>query len=820
MKSYWGLIPRYLHKQKKQSLLIGVSIVLAVMLISVISNIGETIQGTLIEQVKNITGDYHASYNFVNQAQIDILKKDLRLDKVGTSLLLGDGILQDSSLKISVSGYDKQMIDMKRIESLDGSFPTNDGEIVIEEWLSKELEEQGQIGSVIAIDFQGGEDTYQGKIEFKISGIIKDNPSSKNLGLSTAYVTQNEVSRWIPDTENSYRAIVHVKEKRPLIPTIDDLKQKISIAEEQYSPNNSLLDELESDWSSNYIILILTACIVIAAIMMIYNVFYIMVTENIKEFGKLRTLGASSKQVKRIILGQGVVIGIISIPIGILLGIGVTECFGSIIKGIFDFNIEKMLISGIGIIFSCIIGLATTIVAALSPARMAGKVSPIEALNVNENGVKLKKTKHIIGTIFGKNGELAYRNLLRDKKKTIITILSITMGIILMILFSFYISSLKRNYILGGDSVGNYKLLSQGDADYDIGISDTMKKKLSNIDNVKKLYGVNYTKSDWTYFTDDTINENLKGAFSFYKDTSTNDYIVASNLYGYDEETMKLCENYLVDGTIDWESLRSGKGVLVAENMTGFGEKIKTLVQVGDEIVLKKLNRTGDEKQWEEPQTVKVMGVLSDLPIKQSETVYGLTLVAPQPVYSELTNYSTLQHIELDIDDDIDESSMKQSLESVVDNQAISVFSMKEVIKQREKEQKNVTLLGYALISVIIFIGYMNMRNTIKTSLLRRKKEFGMLRAIGISYGRITQIVCLEGIIYGVFSGVLGAVLGNIVSYVFFRIQEENMSLSWQVPWQMTVCTLIGAIIVGYISSRRAMRSIMGVSIIESIESI
>lgn len=820
MKNYWGLIPRYLHKQKKQSVLIGVSIVLAVMLISVIGNIGETIQSTLIEQVKSITGDYHASYNYVNQDQIDILNKDSRVDKVGTALFLGDGVLENGASQVSVYGYDEQMLAMKRVQLLDGSFPVKEGEIVIEEWLSKELGEQGLPGSEIEIEFPGGEDTYQGKIKCKISGIVNDNPSSKNLGLSIAYVTQDEVSRWISDTQNSYRAIVKVNEKSPVVATINDLQQIIKVDDEQYSPNDSLLQEMQNNWSSNYIILILGICIIAAAIMMIYNVFYIMVTENVNEFGKLRTLGASSRQVRRIILGQGVVIGITGIPIGILTGVLVTESLGSIIQGVFDFDIEKMTISKSGIVFSCMIGLVTTIIAALSPARLAGKISPIEALNTNGNIVKLKKKKHRIAKAFGKNGELAYRNLLRDKKKTTITILSITMGIVLMIVFSFYIGSLKRNYVMGEDTVGDYKLISKGDSNYDIGISEKVKEKLNKIDNVLKVYGVSYTTSDWTIFTDETINENLKAVFSAFKDKETNEYSSASNLYGYDKETMKLCEKYLIDGTIDWQKLSSGKGVLVAENMTCFGGQVKTLVKVGDEIVLKKLDKVHDENQWGAPQTVKVMGILSDLPVKQSETVMGLTIVTPQTVYRELTNYDTLQRVELEVNNHIDDEVMKQSLQSIADNQFASVLSMKEIIRQREQEQKNVTLLGYALISVIILIGYMNIRNTIKTSLLRRKKEFGMLRAIGISYRKITQIICLEGMIYGVLSGVLGAVLGNIISGLFYVFEQENMSLTWQTPWLMTICTFAGAVIVGYVSSRRAMRSIMDVSIIESIERI
>jgi putative ABC transport system permease protein len=832
MKSYIELVPKYFKKQFKKYSLTIIGVVLSVALLVSIGSIGESLNQALIENTKSLTGDYHVSYNNLNDKTVKKIKEDTRLEKVGTSMHFGEYSIADKDIEVLINAYDETLLKMKNVKLVSGKYPINDNEIIMEEWVINEMDNDWKIGqkkllSIETSDSKG--DNIITNEEFTLVGIVQNFNYSKIIGSYQGFVAQKTVLKFLPEKFYLYAAQVKVKKDLSIIETAKQIQDKLDINDKNVTFNETLLSNLGESEKPNYALILLTIIIIIASIAIIYNIFYISILERIRQFGMLRTIGAAPKHIKRIVFGEALVLSSIAIPIGLIIGIIISKSLMGLVNSMTTIQLNKMIINGSILSMASIIGLITVLIAALRPAIFASRVSPIMALNssdivVRNNSITIKKRGYIIRKIFGYSGNMAYRNIWRNKKKTIVTIFSLSLGIVLYIVFSFYIYNISQKNMLDKSLLGDYKIFVESNNQKNIGYTDEQVKNIKKLSGIKKVIKSQYTESMFTFYSEDTITKELKAAFSSLKDPNTNKYNTSSNFFGYGSDELKVCNKYLINGKIDIENMARENIVLIYDDIKGLGnEKIfKTGIKVGDEIIVRKLIRDkNDNVSYGKEKKLIVGGLLNDKLIERSSTQLGLTIITHEDMFKEITGYNKYQRIDISVKKNVDIEELESSLEFISKEVPQGIFvSLEEEINKINQDKKNIQLLGMIIVGVLIFIGCINIINTITTNLILRIREFGVLRAVGISTKKIKKITMVEGMFYGLISGVIGIVIANIIVYILFLLTKERMELVWQFPWKSTITAFIFSVLIGIITTIIPIKKITSINIIDSIRVI
>ncbi len=212
---------------------------------------------------------------------------------------------------------------------------------------------------------------------------------------------------------------------------------------------------------------------------------------------------------------------------------------------------------------------------------------------------------------------------------------------------------------------------------------------------------------------------------------------------------------------------------------------------------------------------------MRDIPLQRAKTVLGLTVIAHENTFKKISGMETYQRLDIKVDKDVNKKILEDKL-SVITKRVSrgTCVSLEEEIKNNEQQKRNIKVLGYILVGVIVLIGLINVVNTISTNLILRIREFGILRAVGISNARIKKVIMLEGLFYGLISGSLGCIIGNIFVYILFILMKQEMNLIWIFPWKATISAFVGSIVIGILSTIVPLNRISSMNIIDSVRII
>ena len=474
-----------INKKRTISLIIG--IILAIFLITSVITIISSFQKTLLEHTKKTKGDYHYGFLNVPAFELDEFSKDENIDKIFVTKILGYSSLQESSgtnIPLEILSFSQGSLDNLGLEITDGRIPQTDSEIIFSDTLTKYNETDIKLGSQIELELQNGDNSYEKT--YTIVGIVNitdeyietvNNPNSDKY---IAITKLNEYSE--SDKLNVYIKIKDLDKRLETIAKlqgIDDNTYKNLIGSNNaiteknlsryennkyvYLYNNTLLGMQTGDYIDETAKMVYSVAgiiilvIVLTSVYCIRNSFDISITEKIKQYGILSSIGATKKQIRKIVFHEAFILGIISIPIGIIIGILFVYIFLKILglqlgkslfgmEFIFSTNLYAIIIT---IILSCLV----LYLSARKSAKKASKLSPLEAIkgskNLKINSKKLKTPK-IIKKLFGIGGVLAYKNIKRNKKRYRTTIVSLILSVTLLITaisFSKYTSEVVKVYI-------------------------------------------------------------------------------------------------------------------------------------------------------------------------------------------------------------------------------------------------------------------------------------------------------------------------------------------------------------------------------------
>lgn len=501
------------------------------------------------------------------------------------------------------------------------------------------------------------------------------------------------------------------------------------------------------------------ALVFLAGFLIIFNVFQISVVSDIQFYGRLKTLGMTKKQIKKLIYGQGNQLSLISIPLGLMTG----YLLGIVLVPTLITTVGiRPAISANPVIFvgSAMFAYITVIVSCMLPARLAGKVSPMEALRYTGTNTNYKKKSRKTKNGASLSG-MAWANLWRNRKRTVMVICSLTLGLVLMSFFYAKNASFDVEKYLMDLTVADYEIddatnnISGGYDPESQTISDTLLSDIGALGTVEatgRLYSgqVDLILSEQarnnliSYYTEERLEEfshydptfpAWKEGFDLAVDGESGVYTV----YGADGLVLEAAanDNYILSGTYDAEKFATGSYCLVIGPAIEAGDNIPTY-SVGEKIKI--MNRE-----------FEVMAVLMPLQpmVEGSHPAFDLPLVLPADTFNELWPESNLRKFYFNVADE----SMNEAYSLLADYQqsssvGMNIVSRQTMVGQYEAETRSAAVMGYAISIIIALVGVLNYINSMVTAIISRKREFAMIQSIGMTKLQLRKMLIMEGLDY------------------------------------------------------------------------
>lgn len=864
-----------LKLNRKRTIVTILGISLAVALMCAVTTFVSSFQSAILERTKKIDGSYNLLINDINSEQLKYIQNNPNIDKSFVTQQIGYGVIngtkEDDRTYFEVKAYDDEGFRDRGINLVAGRLPQNDNEIVITDTMysgditlidgSKiSIRDKYKLGDKIKLDmgsldvnlltnklnntyltangmenqvkFDKNAKEFQSKEvkEYTLVGIISNiqGYGSSSLPISLLVTKLDNI-----DTSKNMGVGVILKNPQNTYQLKDNLVNNLKIDSNKISENKELLRYMgvfPSDTTTKTVIIlaiIIIGIILFTSIFVIRNSFNISLTEKTKELGMLASIGATSKQIKRSILFEGFIIGIIAIPIGIIIGLLAIYIVLDIVNNLLigsnlvdNFSL-KFIISPISIVISIIVSIIMIFVSSLKPAKMASKITPIDAIK-ESNDIKVSskrlKISKLTKKLFGIPGEIGAKNFKRSKKKYRTTIFSITLSIILFISMNAVIENVFKasDYMYSGNGEDNIIVntpSSDEKSNYEY------FDKILKLDNIEKyaivkefpvLVGEPYISEQYKKFTN--YEDEKNGITVQVNDVNVSIVSVGDMQY----------KDYLKELGLTEEETQ-GKGILYDRFWVRQNDKRIQCsylnINSGNELEFEYI-----KENVESPVKVKLPIVLKTdkTPMSMFKGNDGNPIIIISD--SLMREYEdNLQAVNLRTAGIHIKSSNPDKLEQEIANidstNKNMIFNSEQSKKQNETMSLILSIFSYGFIIVISIIGITNIFNTITTNMALRSKEFAVLKSVGMTNKEFKKMINYESLLYGIKSILYGVPIGLILSYVIYRVMSESLQTEYSFPLIPVVISILVVFIIIFITMSYASKKSQKINLIETIRS-
>ncbi|HOJ10657.1 MAG TPA: FtsX-like permease family protein [Clostridiales bacterium] len=587
---------------------------------------------------------------------------------------------------------------------------------------------------------------------------------------------------------------------------------------------------------------IVTLLIITGSVALIYNSFAISISERSRHLGMLASVGATKKQKSRSVFFEGFVVGIIGIPLGVFfgtLGIGVTFVLVQpLIEGLNNTGVKLTLVTSPGtIVVAVLLSLLTIFVSAYVPARRASKVSPVDALRQSQD-IKLTsravKTSRLTRKIFGFEAELGLKNLKRNSRRYKATVFSLVISIVLFL----SVSSLS---LLTRKSVD----IVSGGYPYDVRVfvvsSATAQEKKDFYTAITKMAYADKSVIEQTMnavFTADgklipdqikeIIEPNYKDIEPNYKDiepnykenkseTNTNTFDMEAEIKSIDEAAL---ERYAKEIGVDPARLKDTEnpcGVLVNTVTIKVGNKYSRMkhfnIEQGQK--LKFIHHIYDGKSSGEPQKPGELGGPGEP--EEYGTILEIAALADSTPIGETTFTDPLRavfivseevyaHMQAKLPEEshntrvlllIKSSNPSKLVKGIEEYQkqtsiaSVDIFDVAALDKANRQFETFIFVFFYGFVALITAICAANIFNTISTSISLRKREFAMLKSVGMTPEGFNKMINYESLFYGIKALLYGLPISFGIMYLIYRVLSNSFGFAFAIPWSSVLAAVI-----------------------------
>ncbi|NMO77062.1 ABC transporter permease [Niallia alba] len=828
---------RNLKENKRRTLVTIIGVIISVSMLTAVATLGVSFIDLLKRDSMARDGEWHAQFIGVNSEQVKEIKEDKKIEKVILSNDLGyadwKGSKSEYKPYLFFRQYDEQGLTQFPITLKEGTYPKASNEIIISDEMVKNAKREYVIGDELKVSIgerhfkleeedsiltqtdplqrnEAGENVEEiqrvKSYTFKIVGIM-ESPSWEPTW-SPGYTIVNYMDKSELTSNSSINASVVMKKvKQSIYEDSESLAKKLNIEKVNY--NSELLRYYGVSSNDNLLLTmysllgIIILVIIIGSVALIYNAFAISVSERARHLGMLSSVGATKKQKRNSVFFEGAVIGGISIPLGIiagLVGIGITFSF---INKYFQEALNtaeglNVVVTPFSILFSILISLVTIFISTYLPARKASKISAIDAIrqtqDIKLSGKKVKTSK-LVRKLFGIEAEIGLKNLKRNKRRYQTTVFSLVISILLFLTVSFFSDNMKKSVEL-----------SQENIDYDIAVSagsNSTEEELLPLANAPSITQSNLIKNIYvtTFLAKDVLSENNKK--SVEKDnTMLDDGKLSFNVNFFILSDSSFKDYAKAAGFNSNEYLNSDvpKGIVLetASYFDPYAEKFieeKVLdAKPGDSIDLYMYREdSGKEEFFNKIQ----IGLFTDETLMgiSSNNYRTITMIISNEVAEKLFEDET---INMDYNLYLNSDNPEKAQEELEDLKTGSMYIYNVEMDRKQSEQMIMimSVFMYGFISLISLISIANIFNTISTSISLRKREFAMLRSVGMTPTGFNKMIYFESIFYGIKALMYGIPISiGVIAALYWSI-SNTFEYGFELPWLSILFVVIAIFII------------------------
>lgn len=834
-----------LRLNKKRTIVTIIGIILSTALMVGIGLLFSSFQDLMIRDTIGYNGKYEANYSDVDLIKLNNIKnknftyfyeKPIGFSKIESS--------NEYKPYMYITSVNKEYFN--ELKLVDGSFPKNENEIVISNHVITNGGLNYKVGDIVTFTYGSrnidgnitlanselvdGEDlTNEGTYTYKIVGIVeRSNFESYSASGYTAFTVD------VNSDKGNVNLYVMFNKNKKIIKQSEELAKELNYNGD-INYNSTLLALYGESTYGNVMssmggmMIIMLSLVSIGCIIVIYNSFAISVMERKKEFGLLSSIGATKRQLSHTVFFEAVVVGVIGIILGILgayIGIGcVIFIINNLISDMLEYKLH-LVTNPLFIIIPVIFMIIVIGVSAFIPSRRASRVSPIEAIRQNDD-IKINKkkirTSKLVLKLFGIEGEIALKNIKRNKKKYRVTIVSLFISIVLFISFSSYM-----NYTL------NTASSVMGEVPYDYQISyfgddpNNNKEALDKINEIVKnsdvkeyvSYSVsnlsiigNYTYSDEyldfykSAYGDDGIKalNDLKYQYISILVLDDNSYNKYKKLIGLDKDSVILLNKF--KGVSYGNNKRVNYNIPVINN-GNINIKICNFDDNDEDVdTTKYCNKNIDN--------IFVTNKSFDL-IEEFSYMDDFKLIVNKKLYDSISDSST-HYTQFNIISD-NTNNIDKLTKDLDKYSNVNYTNIKEAMKQANNLILVVKILMYGFISLVTLIGVTSVFNTISTSMALRKREFAVLRSIGLTNRGFNKILFFESLFFGMKSLIFAIPVSIGITVLIHYALADMVSISTIIiPWKYIIISIVSVFVIVLLTMMYSTSKIKKHNIIEQI---
>lgn len=834
-----------LRLNKKRTIVTIIGIILSTALMVGIGLLFSSFQDLMIRDTIGYSGKYEAKYNDVDLIKLNDIKnknftyfyeKPIGFSKIESS--------NEYKPYMYITSVNKEYFN--ELKLVDGSFPKNENEIVISNHVITNGGLNYKVGDIVTFtygsrnidgditlansEFVDGEDlTNEGTYTYKIVGIVdRSNFESYSASGYTAFTFD------VNSDKGNVNLYVMFNKNKKIIKQSEELAKELNYNGD-INYNSTLLALYGESTYGNVMssmggmMIIMLSLVSIGCIIVIYNSFAISVMERKKEFGLLSSIGATKRQLSHTVFFEAVVVGVIGIILGILgayIGIGcVILIINNLISDMLEYKLH-LVTNPLFIIIPVIFMIIVIGVSAFIPSRRASRVSPIEAIRQNDD-IKINKkkirTSKLALKLFGIEGEIALKNIKRNKKKYRVTIVSLFISIVLFISFSSYMNyTLNTASSVMGEVPYDYQISYFGDdPNNDKEALDKINEIVKNSD-VKEYvsYSVsnlsiigNYTYSDEyldfykSAYGDDGIKalNNLKYQSIYILALDDNSYNKYKKLIGLDKDSVILLNKF--KGVSYGNNKRVNYNIPVINN-GNINIKICNFDDNDEDVdTTKYCNKNIDN--------IFVTNKSFDL-IEEFSYMDDFKLIVNKKLYDSISDSST-HYTQFNIISD-NTNNIDKLTKDLDKYSNVNYTNIKEAMKQANNLILVVKILMYGFISLVTLIGVTSVFNTISTSMALRKREFAVLRSIGLTNRGFNKILFFESLFFGMKSLIFAIPVSIGITVLIHYAIADMVSISTIIiPWKYIIISIVSVFVIVLLTMMYSTSKIKKHNIIEQI---
>jgi len=840
-----------LKKSRTRTIVTIIGVVLSAAMITAVATFAVSLQNYLINSSAVKYGSWHVEFLDVDSAFLQERSHDKGVRDTATIENIGYAALNDGKNPdkpyLFVTGFNEKAFKDLPIKMISGRLPQNSGEVLIPVHLSANGGVNYAVGDTLSLAVgdrvngsgrltqhtpynpEGGSEAVVPKAEkiYTVVGICERPSFEEAAAPGYTLITASDPA----DQADSFNVFV----------TLDNPREVQSYVKDKAGGYNTILNDyvlrfmgLSDDTLFNTLLYsvgsILVLLIMLGSVFLIYNAFNISLNERTRQFGILASVGATSKQLRNSVLFEGLCIGVVGIPIGLAVGIGSITLVISVIAG----NFRNILLTDVpltltvsvpALIASAVISMITILISAYIPARKAAKRPVLESIRqTNEVKIDSKavKTSDFAQRVYGLEGMLALKNFKRNKKRYRSIVLSLTLSVVLFVSANAF-----------GESLKQAAKQSVVDSDYDICFTTQNMDESQLFRLYDKLKAV------------EGVYESSYQAVSTYSCTArasdfSERYREALGLASPDETVSLPMDIQFVEDSVYLDFIKDLG--LPAEEYTGQNAKMTAVAkakgdseQSGKRSLYNMFDNTSmdftvvpgsdDGTAQDQGKTVSLTFV-DTIPVdgipRQSAQVKSATFMIIAP-YQLKSNFEPGSDAVTGLTFRSDNAAQSVAeMKTVIQSEGItanySLYNANEIFEQNRNIVFVVDVFTYVFVFMISLIATANVFNTISTNIKLRRREFAMLRSVGMSDRDFSKMMNFECAFFGMKTLLFGVPIAVLLSWLIYRgMDAGGAKIGFIFPWASLIISVIGVFFLVFITMLYATRSIKKENIIDAL---